>query len=360
MSPDNSSTEFSSALVAMSGGIDSTVAAMLAIEEGIECAGAIMKLYPGASHGASDIESDGEPDARTAAEQLGIQLHIFDFSEFFEKQVIERFIEAYREGRTPNPCIDCNRNLKFGRLLEKAHEMGKDGIITGHYAQIERAANGRYLLKKGTDPAKDQSYVLYSLKQEQLSCIRFPLGGLTKSEVREIAHSAGLKNAKKKESQDICFVPDGDYAGFIEKHTEEHPREGRFIDAGGNDLGKSKSIIHYTIGQRRGLGLAMPYPPYVLDIRPETDTIVIGRNEQLYSKSLVMRDINIIPAERLDAPVRAHVKIRYNHAGQPATVRQIGDDALQVEFDEPQRAITKGQAAVIYDDETVIGGGTIG
>ena len=343
--------KYNSALVAMSGGVDSTVAAMLAINDGIDCAGAIMKLYPGAT--------DGEADARAAAEQLGIRLHIFDLSELFAEQVIERFISEYREGRTPNPCIDCNRRLKFGRLLEKAREMGKECIVTGHYAQIERATNGRYLLKKGIDPVKDQSYALYSLKQEQLSHILLPLGGLTKTEVREIATGAGFNNAQKNESQDICFVPDGDYAGFIGKYTGEQPRAGRFVDVDGNDLGENRGVIHYTIGQRRGLGLAMPYPPYVLEIRPETDTIVIGRNEQLYSKSLIAQDINLIPCDRLDAPVRANVKIRYNHTGQPATVRQIGEDAIHIEFDEPQRAITKGQAAVIYDGNTVIGGGTI-
>jgi tRNA-specific 2-thiouridylase len=244
-------------------------------------------------------------------------------------------------------------------LLEKARELGKDCIVTGHYARIERAADGRYLLKKGTDLSKDQSYVLYSLTQEQLSHTRFPLGGMMKSEVREIAITEGFHNAVKNDSQDICFVPDGDYTGFIEKNIDETPYTGRFVDADGNDLGESKSIIHYTIGQRRGLGLAMPYPVYVLDIRPEDNTVVLGKDEMLFSKTLYMRNINLIALDRLDSPIGASVKIRYKHTEQPAVIRQIDDDTLHVEFEEPQRAITRGQAAVIFDGDTVIGGGTI-
>ena len=339
------------ALVAMSGGVDSTVAAMLALGGGIDCAGAIMKLYPC---------GDGfDSDAREAAERLGIPFYVFDFSESFAKHVIKPFIGAYREGRTPNPCVDCNKHIKFGRLLEKAGELGKDVIVTGHYAQIGQDGDGRYLLKKGADLSKDQSYMLYTLTQEQLSHTLFPLGGLTKQEVRELATGAGLGCAMKKESQDICFVPDGEYAKFITEYTGEAPLKGRFIDADGNDLGENNGVINYTIGQRRGLGLAMPYPPYVLDIRPEDGTVVVGGNELLFSKTLCANNINLIPVEKLDAPVKARVKIRYSRREQPATVWQTGDDTLRVEFDEPQRAITKGQAAVIYDGGVVIGGGTI-
>ena len=340
-----------SALIAMSGGVDSTVAAVLTQNCGIDCAGAMMKLYP--------ERDDFDSDARAVAGRLGIPFFVFDFSECFAGQVIKPFIDAYRGGRTPNPCINCNKHLKFGCLLEKAHELGRDSLVTGHYARVEHSGDGRYLLKKSEDVSKDQSYVLYLLTQEQLSHTRFPLGGLTKSEVREIAQNAGLQTAHKKESQDICFIPDGDYAKFIADRTGETPRKGRFIDSSGADLGENRGIIGYTIGQRRGLGLAMPYPPYVIDILPESDAVVVGGDEMLYSKTLYARDINLIPIDKLNAPLKARVKIRYKHREQPATVCQTSDDSLRIEFDEPQRAITKGQAAVIYDGDIVIGGGTI-
>ena len=340
-----------SALVAMSGGVDSTVAAMLAIEGGLDCAGATMKLYPSGN--------GGEEDARSAARSLGIPFYVFDFSAFFATRVIERFVNAYREGKTPNPCVDCNKYIKFGCLLEKARELGKDYVVSGHYAQIERSAGGRFLLKKGADTAKDQSYVLYGLTQGQLARIRFPLGGATKPQVREMALGAGLENSDKRESQDICFVPDGEYAKFITEYTGDTPRKGRFVDAEGNDLGENRGVIHYTIGQRRGLGLAMMHPVYVLDIRTENDTVVIGENGLLYSKVLHINDINLIPLDKLGAPIKARVKIRYKQPEQPAAIYQIEEDTIRIEFEEPQRAITRGQAAVIYDGDVVIGGGTI-
>ncbi|MCL2226520.1 MAG: tRNA 2-thiouridine(34) synthase MnmA [Oscillospiraceae bacterium] len=340
-----------SALIAMSGGVDSTVSAMLMIRAGLDCAGAIMKLHP--------CVKDAEPDARACAEKLGIPFYSLDFSAGFAEQVIGRFVTAYQEGRTPNPCVDCNRNIKFGRLLEEALELGKDCLVTGHYARIEQGADGRYLLRKATDLTKDQSYVLYSLKQHQFANIRFPLGGHTKQEVRKLAREAGLAVADRKESQDICFVPDGDYARFIAEHTGQKPAKGRFVDTQGNDLGESKGIVHYTIGQRRGLGLAMSHPPYVVKLNPEDNTIVVGKDEMLYSKTLEVQNINLIPYDRLDTPLKAWVKIRYKQVEQPATVRQTGNDSLIIEFDKPQRAITSGQAAVIYDGDFVLGGGTI-
>ena len=340
-----------SALAAMSGGVDSAVAAMLAIRGGLDCAGAIMKLH--------DFNRESVSDAGAAADKLGIPFHVLDFTGVFNARVIKRFADAYNEGITPNPCVDCNKYIKFGCLLEKARELGRNSVVTGHYARIEHSAGGRILLKKGIDPVKDQSYVLYGLTQEQLAHICFPLGGLSKQQVRELALSEGLENADKRESQDICFVTDGDYAGFIERFSGEAPRSGRFIDPDGNCLGQHKGITRYTIGQRHGLGLAMPYPAYVLEIRPEDDTIVVGRNELLYSKIFHVRDVNLISAEYLSSPVRAYVKVRYKQIEQPATVYQTGDDAAYIEFDEPQRAITKGQAAVIYDGDYVIGGGTI-
>ena len=340
-----------SALIAMSGGVDSTVAAVLALKDGFACDGATMLLFDG---GESTVET-----ARFVAESLGISFHVFDFSEDFSKHVIDSFISEYRAGRTPNPCVVCNRFLKFGRLLDKARELDKDYIVTGHYVQVECDTNGRYLLKKGVDLSKDQSYALYTLSQEQLSQARFPLGGLTKAEVRETAQEADLVNARKSESQDICFIPDGDYVGYIVKHTGKSLRKGRFVDTDGNDLGECKGVSAYTVGQRRGLGLAMPHPPYVLELRPDENTVVIGKEEMLYSKSLTAKSINLITVDALDMPIRAQVKIRYSDPGHTATVRQTDEDTLHIEFDEPQRAITKGQSAVIYDSDVVVGGGVI-
>jgi len=340
-----------SALIAMSGGVDSSVAAKLMLQAGVDCAGATMKVFPG---GDKIVD-----DARVVAAEFGIDFYEFDFTKHFNEFVVTPFIADYLEGRTPNPCIVCNKHLKFGMFLDEATKMGKDFIVTGHYSQIECDTNGRYLLKKGADPSKDQSYVLYSLTQEQLAKTILPLGGMTKSEVREIAASYGFDNASKSESQDICFIPDGDYMKFINEYTGEAPPAGRFIDTDGNYLGESKGISSYTIGQRRGLGLSMPHPPYVVEIRAKENTVVIGTEEMLYSKILTVSNINLIPIKKLDAPVRAQVKIRYSDPGHPATVRQTGEDTLLIEFDEPQRAITKGQAAVLYDDDIVIGGGTI-
>ena len=340
-----------SALAAVSGGIDSAVAAMLAQRDGLDCTGVTMILH---SHNSS-----GEADARRTVERLGIPFQVFDFCDSFKTCVIDRFVETYSEGRTPNPCVICNKLIKFGCLMEKMFELKRNYIVTGHYAQIVQNASGRFLLKKGADILKDQSYVLYGLTQQQLSHIKFPLGGLSKGQVREIAYEAGLADASKRESQDICFVPDGDYAGFIEEYTGKSTRKGRFVSPDGKYLGENMGIIHYTVGQRRGLGLAMPAPVYVLDIQPEDDTVIVGASDLLYSRSLRINDINLISADRLDSPVKAHVKIRYRQPGQPAVVRQSSDDTIEIEFDEPQRAITRGQAAVIYDGDIVVGGGTI-
>jgi len=335
----------------MSGGVDSMAAALLSVRAGLDCAGAYVKMH--------ESVKSGETDARAAAGRLGIPFYLFDFTDSFTEHVIERFAKAYCEGRTPNPCVDCNKHIKFGAFLEKALELGKDCIVTGHYARIEKDSSGRYLLKKGADFSKDQSYVLYTLSQEQLSRASFPLGEMTKEQSREAAFETGLADFEKKESQDICFLPDGNHAKFITEFTGVPPRKGRFVDYLGNDLGECGGVTRYTIGQRRGLGLAMPYPPYVIELRPEDGAVVVGKNEMLYSKAFYACDINLIAIETIDAPLRARVKIRYGHADQPATVRQTDIDALYIEFDEPQRAITKGQAAVIYDGDVVLGGGTI-
>jgi len=340
-----------SVLIAMSGGVDSTVAAVLMQQTCADCTGATMKVFEG---GSKTVE-----EARAVALMLNIPFSEFDFTLQFKEHVINPFIIDYQNGRTPNPCVVCNKHLKFGIFLDKAIEAGNDYIVTGHYVQTGVDKSGRYFLKKGADTSKDQSYVLYSLTQKQLSHSTFPLGNMTKAEAREIAAHAGFDNANKSESQDICFIPDGDYAGFIKRVTGELPQKGRFVDISGNDLGENNGISSYTIGQRRGLGLSMPHPPYVIEIKPEDNKVVIGKEEMLYSKSLTAKNINLIPCDNLPAPIKASVKIRYADPGHPATVTQTDEDTLSIEFDEPQRAITKGQAAVIYDGDLVIGGGTI-
>jgi len=310
-----------------------------------------MKLFDGGDETVNESQN--------VADRLGIPFLVFNFADHFAQYVIKPFINNYYNGCTPNPCVVCNRHLKFGAFLDKALEMGMDYVVTGHYAQIECDINGRWLLKKGVDKNKDQSYVLYTLTQEQLAHIKFPLGALAKTEVREIANEAGLPNAGGSESQDICFIPDGDYAGFIIGRTGITPDKGRFVDTDGNDLGENKGLLHYTVGQRRGLGLSMSHPPYVVSLNADDNAVVVGKNEQLYSKVFEAKNINFIPFDKLDMQIKAQVKIRYKDPGHPATVTQTDEDTIHIEFDEPQRAITKGQSAVIYDGDIVIGGGVI-
>ncbi|MCR5283182.1 MAG: tRNA 2-thiouridine(34) synthase MnmA [Lachnospiraceae bacterium] len=352
------------ALIAMSGGVDSSVAAKLMTQQGYDCVGCTMRLYENDMIGQDLLDTccslESTEDARSVTDSIGIPYHIFHYEQLFEKEVIEPFVREYEAGRTPNPCIECNRCMKFYHLFEKMKALDCDVVVTGHYARIDYDDNaGRYLLKKALDPSKDQSYVLYCMTQEQLAHTRFPLGTYKKDETRSIAEGEGFRNAKKHDSQDICFVPDGDYVSFMERYRGKTYPEGDFIDQDGNVLGRHKGYVHYTIGQRRGLGIAAEHPLYVVDIRPETNTVVLGKNEDLFSTELIANRINLISVARIDAPMRVKAKIRYRHGEQAATVTQLDEDTIKVVFDTPQRAITKGQAVVLYDEDVVVGGGTI-
>jgi tRNA-specific 2-thiouridylase len=343
------------AVIAMSGGVDSSVAAALMAEQGYECTGLTLNLYENSCSSSQDIH-----DAKAVAGGLGIPHQILDFSGEFHRQVIRRFIETYERGATPNPCIDCNRRIKFNLMLLQAQGLEFDCLATGHYARIEHdSSSGRFLLRKSVDEKKDQSYVLYCLNQEQLQYARFPLGELSKQQVRSIAGERRFANSAKGESQDICFVPGGDYGHFIESYTGKTWPPGDIIDFEGNILGRHKGIIRYTIGQRRGLGVAANTPVYVAEKSVANNTVTLGPESCLYGKSLAAKGINLIACARMDKPLRVTVKTRYLQREQPATAEQTGEDELHIEFDSPQRAITPGQAAVMYDGDIVVGGGTI-
>ncbi len=344
-------------LVGMSGGVDSAVSAYLLKQQGYAPEGVNCRFFKGSDVFCADKSTDTE-DARSTAEKMGIPFHIFEFYGEFKKYVIENFIETYEKGGTPNPCIVCNKHLKFDAMMKKGEDLGIKKIATGHYASIEKQGN-RYLLKKGTDLTKDQSYVLYCLTQEQLARTVFPLGGLTKAQVREIAASIDFVSARKSDSQDICFIPDGKYAEFIEKYTNRKYPEGQFTDTDGKVLGTHKGIIRYTVGQRKGLGLALPAPMYVKQKDIINNRVILCNNESLFTKELEAESINFIPFDRLDGTLRVKAKTRYKHAEQWATVEQTGEDSFRLVFDEPQRAICKGQSVVLYDGDYVIGGGII-
>ena len=353
------------AVIAMSGGVDSSVAAYLITRQGYECIGATMKLYNNEDIGISQkhtcCSAEDVDDARSVAYSLNIPYYVFNFSDSFKENVIERFVRAYENGITPNPCIDCNRYLKFEKLFLRAREIDFDYIVTGHYAQIEYDKDkGRYLLKKAVDKTKDQSYVLYCMTQEQLKHTLFPLGKMKKSEVRKIAGETGFVNAKKHDSQDICFVQDKKYYDFIEQYTGKPYPEGDFVDLNGNILGRHEGIIRYTIGQRRGLGVSIANKPtFVLSVNPQQNTVTLGKEQDLYTKTLIAGNINLISEERLKEPLRLKAKVRYRQAEQWAIVTQTDDDTLKIEFEEPQRAVTKGQAVVLYNEDIVVGGGII-
>ena len=324
------------AIIAMSGGVDSSVAALLTKESGDECIGATMKLYNNEDIGVHREKTccslDDVEDARSVAYQMDMPYYVFNFTADFHTEVMDRFVDAYENGCTPNPCIDCNRYLKFDKMFHRMQEIGYDYIVTGHYARVEYdEKRDRYLLKKAVDDTKDQSYVLYMLTQEQLAHVKLPLGGLRKEQVRVIAEKHGFINARKHDSQDICFVPDGDYAKFIEKYT----------------------------GKKTPEGIPAASRLYVCEISPKTNTVVLGDNADLFSSELEADSVNLISVDSLTEPKRVTAKIRYRHKEQPATAWQTPDGILHVKFDEPQRAITKGQAVVMYDGDVVVGGGVI-
>jgi len=351
-------------LVAMSGGVDSSVAASLMIEKGYKCSGLTLKLFDPKSFdikpfdGSKNKPGSGINKAHLAALQMGITHHVLDLTVAFHDKVILPFIETYEKGATPNPCIFCNRYIKFAFHLLNPHMPGFDHYATGHYARVEKAG-GRWLLKKAIDPSKDQSYVLFSLDQETLARVIFPLGEFTKAAVRQIAKKKGFDYEMIEESQDICFVPDGDYGAFIERFTGMRCPSGDILDLSGKVLGRHNGHIRYTLGQRRGLGTALNQPFYVCGKDAKRNTVTLGPEGSLYSKTLTADRINLIACENLESPMKVKVKTRYQQMEQTAIAQQTGEDEIRVEFSEAQRALTPGQAAVLYDGDMVIGGGII-
>lgn len=345
-------------VIGMSGGVDSSAAAYLLKKQGYEVIGVTMRNWM--EEGC--ISSQAEEDAKAVADTLGIEHHVFDFRPQFQKHVVDYFISEYLKGRTPNPCNECNRYVKWEALLNKANELGAEYIATGHYARIDQLENGRYAIKNSVTATKDQTYALYNLTQEQLKHTMLPIGDYSKDEIRAMAKEAGLSVADKSDSQDICFIPDGDYAAFLEKHAKaDIPKPGNFVDLNGNVLGQHKGITHYTIGQRKGLGIALGRPAFVCEINPQTNEVVLGENDDLFTDHLVCFKVNYMGLAPLETgeSIRCMAKVRYAHKGTLCQVMRLDDDRLEVVFDEKVRAITPGQAVVFYQDEYVLGGGTI-
>ncbi|MDI6869991.1 MAG: tRNA 2-thiouridine(34) synthase MnmA [Bacillota bacterium] len=350
-------------VVAMSGGVDSSLAAALLVEQGYECLGVTLKVWPsylpaeageGGCCGLGAVE-----DARAVASKLGIPHYVLNFSELFSRLVVEPFCQAYLAGRTPNPCILCNREVKWRALLHKAEELGAECLATGHYARRGfDPTNRRHTLRRGVDPGKDQSYVLYSLTQEQLAATLFPVGGLRKSEVRQMAAERGLPVATKADSQEICFIPDGDYRSFLRTRVPEAVRPGPLLDVEGREVGRHGGLAFYTVGQRKGLGLAGG-PFYVVGLDAARNAVIVGRRADLYRAELVAVDVNWVSIPPPPAPLNAAVKIRYRIPPAPAELLPEGEERVRVRFHKPQPAVTPGQAVVFYHDDLVLGGGTI-
>lgn len=351
-------------VVGMSGGVDSSVAAYLLKNQGYDVIGVTMQIWQeedtcvvekeGGCCGLSAVE-----DARRVAGQLDIPYYVMNFRREFQKNVIDYFVSEYREGRTPNPCIACNRYVKWESLLQKSLAIGADYIATGHYAKIRRLENGRYTLLRSDAKGKDQTYALYNLTQEQLAHTIFPLGEYEKPQIRELAEGAGLQVAHKPDSQEICFVPDNDYAAFIERETGKAEQPGDFVSTSGKVLGVHKGIGHYTIGQRKGLGIAFGEPMFVVEIRPQTNEVVLGRGDEVFTDHLNAHMVNAMAVDHFEVGQEVVAKIRYNDKGAKAVITAVGDDSFALEFPQPVRAVTPGQAVVLYDDEYVLGGGTI-
>lgn len=343
--------------VGMSGGVDSATTAYLLKEAGYEVVGVTLKTWTGEDSRCCEMS-----DARAMALRMGISHYVHSAAADFDRLVVRPFIDEYLHGRTPNPCVECNPKVKWAALLDAADEIGAEYVATGHYARVERLANGRYAIQRAASLRKDQSYVLYKLTQEQLARTLLPLGGYDKEEVRGIAAQAGIAAAQKPDSQEICFVTEGDYADYIERETGEELPPGNFVDEAGNVLGAHKGVAHYTVGQRKGLGLALGYPAYVTKIDAERNEVVIGGESALLRSSILCGDLNFMSVEGLSRgeKLRAFVKIRYNHKGEAATLEKNDDETLTATFDSPVRAPTPGQSAVFYDDDGyIIGGGKI-
>ncbi|SPF52080.1 tRNA-specific 2-thiouridylase MnmA [Candidatus Desulfosporosinus infrequens] len=352
-------------VVGMSGGVDSSIAAALLQEQGYDVIGITLQMWKSA-----DAEVEGGccslsaiDDARRVAFLLGIPHYVMNFRSFFEETVLDYFTQSYLAGETPNPCIACNKYVKFGELLRKAHGLGAEYIATGHYAQVLRSPDsGRFLLSKSMDVRKDQTYALYMLTQEQLAQTLFPLSDYPKEQIRIMAKERGLGVGDKPDSQEICFIPNNDYASFVRKRSEEDIKPGRFVDLAGNSLGRHQGIIHYTVGQRKGLGVTFGKPMFVVGLNPESNEVVLGEDQDVYTDTLWAIDLNWISISELQGPIKVKAKIRYNSSGAEATVypgdREAGYDVM-VCFDQPQRAVTPGQAVVFYQENIVVGGGKI-
>lgn len=343
-------------VIGMSGGVDSSVAAAFLMDQGYDVIGVTMKVW-GEQQEDGCCSLSAVEDARRVANLLGIPYYVMDFQSEFKDAVVDYFVKEYQKGKTPNPCIACNKYIKFDWLMKKAEALGASYIATGHYAKVE-CKDGRYLLKNAVDEHKDQTYALYNLSQEQLSRAVFPLSDISKEQTRKYAEKLGMMVANKPDSQEICFVLDDDYAGFIQHYTGEKPKKGNFIDKHGAVLGEHEGIIHYTIGQRKGLGIAFGKPMFVVGIDADTNSVVLGEGEDVFCDTLYALDVNFIPFDELKGEIRAEAKIRYSAKKAPCRIMPI-KTGVKVIFDTPQRAITPGQAVVFYDGDYVLGGGTI-